>query len=550
MRTVSAGWPVRWTGEHMPASVIVAERISDEGMATLRASLDVTEAFDIDRESLLSAIGGYDALVIRSLTRVDRELLERGEKLRVVGRAGVGVDNIDIELATTRGVMVVNAPEANIVSAAEHTMAFMLALARDLPRADRELRSGAWPEAKPRGVELLGKTLGIVGLGRVGSAVAVRAASFGMKIVAYDPYISDDRFRMFGAERIYSLDDLMSRSDYVSLHTPRTEETYGMIGERELSLARAGVRVINCARGGIVNEGALAAALDSGRVAAAGVDVFENEPVTDHPLFGHEHVLVTPHLGGSTEEAQARVGATVAEQVILALEGELPRYALNIPLTDTETLSRVRPFMPLTEALGSAFTQIFGLPTAGVEIRYAGEIGRYRTELATLAFLKGLLTPVEGDQVNLVNGRHLAEEKGIEFTESRATDAASYTSLVTVSGSDGAGGTLSATLLAPGSVRLTEIDGFEVDVAPSGTLLVAWFDGSAVERPGIVGRVGTMLGEAGVNIKRMEVGREVVRDRAIMVISVAGEPPENAVQMLGEHPGAIDVKLVSIGPRE
>lgn len=532
----------------MNARVIVAERISDEGMATLRASLDVTEAFDIPRDALLSAVGDYDALVIRSLTRVDRELLERGERLRVVGRAGVGVDNIDIELATARGVMVVNAPESNIVSAAEHTMAFMLALARDLPRADRELRAGVWPEAKPRGVELLGKTLGIVGLGRVGSAVAVRAASFGMKIIAYDPYISDERFRTFGADKAGSLDELMSNSDYVSLHTPKTDETYGMIGERELALARDGVRVINCARGGIISEEALEAALDSGKVAAAGVDVFENEPVTDHRLFRHEQALVTPHLGGSTEEAQARVGATVAEQVIQALDGELPRYALNVPLTDTETLSRVQPFMPLTEALGSAFTQLFGLPTAGVEIRYAGEVARYRTELPTLAFLKGLLSPVEGDQVNLVNGRYLAEERGIDFTEARTTDSESYTSLVTVSGSDGEGGTLSATLMAPDNVRFTEIGGFEVDVAPSGSMIVAWFDGSAVERPGIVGRVGTMLGAAGVNISRMEVGKEVLRDRAIMVMSVAGEVPGSAIEMLRGHPGAVDVRLVHLGP--
>ncbi|MFH1501522.1 MAG: phosphoglycerate dehydrogenase [Candidatus Eisenbacteria bacterium] len=530
----------------MRARVIVAERISDEGMSTLGASLDVTEAFEIDRAGLLSSIDGYDALVVRSLTKVDRELIERGERLRVVGRAGVGVDNIDVSYATSRGVMVVNAPESNVVSAAEHTMAFMLALARNLATADKELRAGVWPEAKPRGVELLGKTLGIVGLGRVGSAVAVRASAFGMRVVAYDPYIADERFRTFGAEKLESLDELMARSDYVSLHTPRTEETYGMIGEHELSLAPEGVRVVNCARGGIVNEDALQRALDSGRVAAAGIDVFEGEPVVDHPLFRYEQVLVTPHLGGSTEEAQARVGSTVAEQVIEALAGRLPRYALNVPLTDTETLSHVEPFMPLAEALGSAFTQLFGLPTAGVEIRYGGEIGRYRTELPTLAFLKGLLTPIEGDEVNLVNGRFLAEERGIEFTEARATDAASFTSLVTVRGQDGSRGTLAATLMAPGRFRVTEIDGFEVDVVPSGRVLVAWFDGSAVDEPGIVGRVGTMLGEAGVNISRMEVGREVIRGRAIMVISLNGDVPESAVELLEGHPGVSEVRLVKL----
>ncbi|MBD3349305.1 MAG: phosphoglycerate dehydrogenase [Candidatus Eisenbacteria bacterium] len=533
----------------MRPRVLVTEPISREGMAVLSASLDVDEAFETCRAELLERIADFDALVVRSRTRVDREVLERAERLRVVGRAGVGVDNIDIALATSRGVMVVNAPESNVVSAAEHTLAFMLALARNLPGADRELRSGVWPTAKPRGVELLGKTLGVVGLGRVGSAVAVRASAFGMDVVAYDPYISDDRFRNFGAEKMDTLDSLLERSDYVSVHTPRTDETYGMIGERELRLAPEGVRIINCARGGIVVEDALVAALRSGHVAAAGIDVFDGEPVTEHPLFGFDQVLVTPHLGGSTEEAQVRVGETVAGQVVEALAGSVPRYALNIPLADVETLAHVGPFMPLAEALGSAFTQLFGLPTAGVEITYAGEIARYRTELPTQSFLKGLLTPVLGDEVNLVNGRYLASEKGIDFTESRTTDAPSYQNLITVEGADASRGRLSATLLEPDGLRMTEIDGFEVDLVPAGDILVAWFAGGAVEEPGIVGRVGTMLGEAGVNISRMEVGREVVRGRAIMIISPGGEVPESAVELLSSHEGVSEVRLIRLDGR-
>lgn len=530
----------------MRSKVLVAERVSDQGMRRLATSLDVTEALEMSRAELLAAIEGYDALVVRSITRVDRELLERGEKLRVVGRAGVGVDNIDVPFATSRGVMVVNAPESNVVSAAEHTMALMLALARNLPAADRDLRAGRWPEARPRGVELFGKTLGVVGLGRVGSAVAVRAGAFGMRVVAYDPYVSDERFRTFGAERIDTLDRLMQESDYVSVHTPKTVETYGMIGERELSLAREGVRIINCARGGIVSEAALSRALASGHVAAAGVDVFEGEPVTEHPLFGFEQVLVTPHLGGSTEEAQARVGETVAEQVVEALSGRLPRYALNIPLADAETLSHVTPLMPLAETIGSAFTQLFGLPTAGVEIRYRGEAGRYRTELLTLAFLKGLLAPVEGDEVNLVNGRYLAEERGIELVESRTTEAGNFANLVTVEGSGGSPGRLSATLMAPGAIRVTEIGGFEVDLAPAGLVLVCWFDGAAVDEPGIVGRVGTMLGKVGANISRMEVGREVIDGRAIMLISSSGDMPQSAVELLERTPGVAGVKLLRL----
>jgi len=527
--------------------VLVAERISEEGMAVLSASLEVSDAFCMDRAQLLEAVVPCDALVVRSMTRVDRELLRRGERLRVVGRAGVGVDNIDVAEATSRGVMVVNAPESNVVSAAEHTLAFMLALARNISCADRELREGLWPEAKPQGVELLGKTLGLVGLGRVGSAVAVRASAFGMRVIAYDPYISDDRFRNFGAERVESLEELVELSDYVSVHTPKTDETYGMIGERELSLAPRGLRIINCARGGIVDEGALVSALRSGQVAAAGVDVFDGEPVTDHPLFEFDQVLVTPHLGGSTEEAQARVGETVARQVVEALEGKLPRYALNVPLADVETLSHVGPFMPLTEALGSAFTQLFGLPTGGVEIRYAGEIARYRTELPTQSFLKGLLSPVLGDEVNLVNGRFLAEEKGIELVESRTSEASNFQSLITVGGSDGSRGSLAATVFVPGGLRITEIDGFEVDLTPTGSILVAWFDGAAVGEPGIVGRIGTTLGQAGLNISRMEVGRQVIGGRAVMIISPSDGVPDGAAELLSQHPGVVEVRLIRLG---
>jgi len=529
------------------ARVLVAEPISIEGMRTLAASLDVVESFGQERVELLESIGGFDALVIRSLTAVDRELLERAERLRVVGRAGVGVDNIDIPFATSRGVMVVNAPESNVISAAEHTMAFMLALTRNLPGADRDLKRGVWPEARPRGVELLGKTLGIVGLGRVGSAVAVRAASFGMRVIAYDPYISDERFHNFGVEKAPSLDELMAASDYVSVHTPRTHETVDMIGERELFLSPDGVRIINCARGGIVNEDALVRALAAGKVAAAGIDVFDGEPVTDHPLFAFEQVLVTPHLGGSTEEAQSRVGQTVAAQVVEALDGLLPRYALNMPVADAETLASVTPFMPLSEVLGSAYTQLFGVPTSGIEISCRGEMARYRTELLTLAFLKGLLSPVEGDEVTLVNGRHLARERGIDVVESRSTDAGNFTSLVTVRGSNGSRGSLSATLMAPRGIRITEIGGFEVDLVPAGSVLVCWFDGEAVDRPGIVGGVGTMLGDAGVTINRMEVGREVIDGRAVMLISPSGDVPQNAVGLLEGHPGVSEVRLVKLG---
>ena len=533
----------------MHARVLVAEKISPEGLETLRAVVEVTDAHGIGRQELLGRVREFDALIVRSGTRVDRELIDRGERLRVVGRAGVGVDNIDVLYATERGVLVVNAPESNIVAAAEHTMALILALAREIPVVDRELKGGTWSKARRKGVELLGKTLGIVGLGRVGSTVAVRAAAFGMRIVAYDPYIPLERFDMFGAERADTLEQLLAVADYITVHTPKTEETYGMIADRELDLAKDGVRVINCARGGIVDEAALVKALESGKAAAAGVDVFDQEPLNSHPLFDFDQVIVTPHLGGSTEEAQVRVGVTVAEQVLEALSGSLPKYALNLPMTEPETMARIRPFMPLLEALGSSYTQLFGLPIGGVEVRYCGEIGRHRTELATSYFMKGLRAPSLGDGVNIVNGRILAKRRGIDVVESTTTESGSYTSVVTAIGADDGCSKISGTLLGDAEPRIVEIDGFGVDVVPAGDVLVCWFEGAAVERPGIVGRVGALLSGAGVNIARMEVSRKIVGDRTIMVVSPSDPLTREGFEALSGLPGLVEVRLVRLSLR-
>ena len=527
----------------MGARILVTEPICEQGLSTLRAIGDVRVELDLDRAQLLETIAEFDALVVRSHTIVDRDLLESGVRLRVVGRAGVGVDNIDVPFATARGVVVVNAPEGNILSAAEHTMALMLALSRNITTADRTLKGGSWSGARSEGVELFGKTLGIVGLGRVGSLVAARAEAFGMRVVAYDPYISEERFSRFGAERMPSLDALMKESHYVSLHTPKTDETYGMLGERELALAPRGVRVINCARGGIANEQDLFAALESGRVAGAGIDVFDDEPLTSHPLFAFDNVVLTPHLGGTTEEAQVRVGVTVAEQVVAALAGRLPRHALNMPLTDSETVAFVEPFMPLAEAMGRTYTQLFGVPTGGVEVRYGGELGDYRTDLPTLSVLMGILGPVEGDAVNLVNGRHLAETRGIAVTESRSTESGSYASILTLAGRDGEDHVLRGTLHG-NEPRITEIDGFEIDLPASGEVLICWFAGRAVAESGIVGRVGMTLGQAGVTISRMEVGREIIRDRAIMVISLGEHAPSVVQTSLAGLPGIAEVRIV------
>jgi len=402
----------------MSYRILVSERVAEAGIDILRAGAEVDYRDGIEREELLNIIGNYDALVVRSVTKVDEELVLKGlPRLKVVGRAGNGVDNIQIDVCTRHGVIVANTPDSNTISAAELTIAHILASCRKLPQATAFLKGGKWDRKPFRGMELFGKTVGIVGLGRIGSMVCLRLAAFGMKLIAYYPYISDERFERFGAEKRNSLAELLAEADIVTVHTPRNEETMGMLGAAELEQCQDGVRVVNCARGGIVSEKALYDALMNGKVASAGLDVFEEEPAVNNPLFELPQVTLTPHLGADTLEAQERVGTNIAENVLKALHGEIVPNIVNLPTMLPGELDFLRPYLELVRRMGSIYYQLSKLPIDRVELMFRGEISRSDTNMLTIAFLTGLLTPVMSEKVNFVNARLIAEERGIKVYE-------------------------------------------------------------------------------------------------------------------------------------
>src|SRR5215211_6082875 len=391
------------------AKVLIAEPLAEAGVELLRAHHEVDARHATTREELLAAIGGVDALVVRSATRVDAEVLEAGRNLKVVGRAGIGLDNVDVAAATRLGIMVVNAPQSNVISAAEHTVALLLAQARNIPQADNALRDGRWERDRFQGTELYGKTLGILGLGRVGALVAQRCNAFGMRLLAFDPFVSRERAANMGVE-LAGLAEVLARADIVTVHLPKTQETTGLIGEAELAAMKRGARLVNTARGGIVDEAALAKAVGDGQLAGAALDTFAEEPATASPLFELDSVVVTPHLGASTAEAQDKAGQTIAEQVVLALRGEFVPFAVN--LAATEASATVQPFMPLAERLGRMFTGVAGGTVETLEITYEGQIADYDCRVLTLSVLKGVLGPIVDEPVSFVNAPQLAEERG------------------------------------------------------------------------------------------------------------------------------------------
>ena len=487
-------------------------------------------------ETLLPAVQGAHALVIRSQTDVTEEVLEAGRDLVVVGRAGIGLDNVDVEAATRRGVMVVNAPHSNVVSAAEHAMALLLAQARNVPQAHADLKGGQWKRSRWTGVELHGKVLGVVGLGRVGALVAQRALAFGMRLAAYDPYVSPERARQMGVE-LLPLEELVATSDFLSIHLPRTPETVGLIGEKLLRRAKPGLRVVNTARGGIVDEDALCRLIEEGRLGGAALDVFAKEPCTSSPLFALDPVVVTPHLGASTTEAQDKAGDTIAEQVILALAGEFVPYAVNVDAS--EASETVRPFLPLAERLGRIFTQLNGGAPHGLEVAYQGQLADYDTRILTLAVLKGVLGELTDEPVSYVNAPQLALEHGLEVHESRRSEAHDYVNLVTVRGQDHS---VAGTLFGlRDEARLVMVDDHTVDIPPARHMLVVRND----DRPGMIGFVGTRVGRAGVNISDMDVGRSASGEAALMVLSTDQPLPDEVLADLRAQPGILHVHALS-----
>jgi len=524
--------------------VLVTEKLSEAGLELLRERFQVDVREDLARGDLAAEIAPYDALVIRSATRVTAEVLDAASRLKVVARAGIGVDNVDVEAATRRGVMVVNAPQSNTISAAEHTMALLLAQARNVPQADRELHAGRWDKERWRGVELAGKTLGLVGLGRVGTLVASRAQGFGMRVIAFDPYVSGERAKELGVDVMPTLESLLVQADFVSIHLPGSPDTLGLIGEHQLAMVRRGARLVNTSRGGIVDEEALAKALEDGRLAGAALDVFAVEPATDSPLFGMENVVVTPHLGASTVEAQDKAGTTVAEMVRLALEGQFVPYAVNVS-AGAEVSEAVRPFVGLAERLGSL---VAGLADGGVRsivASYLGRVAEHDTRVLTLAILKGILGRSVNEPVSFVNAPLLARDRGLTVSEMRSTGSQDYVSQISLRAQTESESEIevAGTLLGKKNAeRVIQVWDFEVEIEPAPHMLFFVYE----DRPGIIGRVGTILGEHGINIATMEVGRKAAGGDALMGLTVDSPVPPDVLQTVADAIDAHTIRAVTL----
>jgi len=521
----------------------VTEQLAPRGVDAMRAAgLEVDERLGLSQDELLQAVAGAAALVVRSATQVTEAVLEAGGDLAVVGRAGIGLDNVDVEAATRRGVMVVNAPQSNVLSAAEHTVALLLAQARNIPQADADLKAGQWNRTRWEGVELHGKTLGIVGLGRVGVLVAQRALAFGMQLLAYDPFVSAERARQLGVHLVGDLEELVRQADFMTIHLPKTPDTMGLVGAELLAHAKPTLRIVNTARGGIVDEAALADALRSGLIAGAAIDVFATEPTTESPLFELDNIVVTPHLGASTAEAQDKAGITIAEQVILALRGEFVPYAVNVAAAEAN--ATVQPFLPLAERLGRLFTALSDGVLDTLEVTYEGEIGDYDCRVLTLAVLKGVLGPVVDEPVSFVNAPQLAEARGLAVRETTSSSALDYVNLITLRGSGADGdvhvaGTLFGKRAKP---RIVGIDEHIVDVPPSSHMLVV----RNTDTPGMIGQVCTILGGAGVNISDMDVGKNVDGEAALMALSVDSPIPDAVVDRVRELDGVFHAKALEL----
>jgi D-3-phosphoglycerate dehydrogenase / 2-oxoglutarate reductase len=515
--------------------VLVKEKIADSGVALLQENFDVDLGLEMSDEELAEAIGAYDAILIRSATKLTAELIERAENLKVIGRAGTGVDNVDIAAATRRGIVVANAPESNSVAAAEHTLALALALFRNIPQAHGALVEGRWDRARFKGAELYGKTIGIVGFGRIGQLVAKRAQAFEMEVIAFDKFVSAERFRELGVHGAGGLEELFERADVVTVHVPKTPETIDLIDAGAIAAMKDGVRIVNCARGELVDLDALTAGLESGKVAGAALDVFPAEPFTEHPIFARSDVVVTPHLGASTAEAQDRAGIVTAEQVTAALTDGVVTNAVNIAAVRPEEMEALAPFVPLCEKLGRLAEGIGQGPVDRVSVEFRGKLAAHDTRLLGIAVLVGILSGHTEEPVNLVNAPQMAEERGIELVETKESSSEDFTELVTVR-------------LRSGDEEV-EVAGTAVGPRNEPYLVSVWGESFYLpfaehlavfryaDRPGMIGRVGTVFGEEGVNIVSAAVGAEEDGERAVMALTTDAAVNEGTIARILELDG-------------
>jgi D-3-phosphoglycerate dehydrogenase len=535
--------------------VIVTDNLSEAGIKKLREFAEVDIELDLSKEDLKERIADYDAIVIRSGTKVTEEIIEAGStgRLKVIGRAGVGVDNIAVETATEKGILVVNSPEANTISAAEHTIAMLLSLSRKIPAANVSLKSGKWDRKKHMGVEVNGKVLGIIGLGRVGTEVAKRVKGLGMKVVAYDPFISLEKAKELGIT-LSSLNEAIQVADFITLHTPLTKDTRHLIGANEFALMKDGVRVINCARGGIIDEHALKEAIESGKVAGAALDVFEQEPPEERDLLERDEVVVTPHLGASTTEAQKAAAMVIADEVIDALQNKTVRNTVNMIYVEEEIMDSIKPYLDLGEKLGLLAAQL--VPKSGrieeCNVSYEGELGLANagigknTRIITRAILKSFLS-LFTDGVNYVNAEAIAKKFGIKITESKTEEIEDFSSLISISTITRIDGeekkkTVAGTLFGKDDPRIVKINEYRVDASPSGYMLICSF----LDKPRVIGPVCTILGDRSINIAGMQVGREKVGGEAVMVINVDSMVSEGSIEEIKHVENIFDVMLVKL----
>jgi D-3-phosphoglycerate dehydrogenase len=525
-------------------TILVSDELAEEGIEILREHAMVDVNTGLSEDELVATIENYDALLVRSGTQVTERVIEAGKKLRFIGRAGAGVDNIDMNAATRRGVIVANAPEGNTLAATEHTMAMMQALCRNIPQANASMQSGEWKRSKFMGVELNEKTLGIVGLGRIGREVAKRASSFNMHIIGYDPFISPEKAAEMGIESM-ALDELFTKADIITVHTPLIKETRHIINEKTLATMKDGVRIINCARGGIIDEAALAAAVKSGKVAGAAIDVFEEEPPKDSPLIGIPNIIVTPHLGASTVEAQKNVAISIAKQCLEVLGGGDAKYVVNAPIIPSEQHEIIEPYATLGERMGRLMIQIVDGRVQKLEMIYGGDLAALgqSTKLITHMAIKGLLDPILRFPVNMVNAAYIAKDRGIAVSETTTGESAGYKNLLTMKvTTDSSELVIAGSVLYKGGARIVSIAGYTMDMVPEGAVIIS----RHLDRPGVIGRASTILGEHQINIAGMQVGRFQPGEEAIMVLNVDGDVPEEVMEAIRGMPGIYSAKFARI----
>ena len=528
------------------AQILICDPIADDGIDILKRAAHVVVKTGLKEAELIAEVPHYDALMVRSQTKITRPVIEAASKLQIVGRAGVGVDNIDVAAATELGVIVVNSPAGNTVAVAELTVGMMLALVRRLVPASLSMAQGEWKRSKFMGTQLYGKTLGVIGVGRIGVEVSKRAQSFGMKILGYDPFLTSERARQLNIEAT-TIDDILRRADFVSLHVPKTKETTHLINAESIAKMKDGAMIVNCARGGVIDEAALYEALKSGKLGGAGLDVFEPEPPQDSPLRQLDNVVLTPHLGASTEEAQVEVALDVARQIVEVFNGRPPQSAVNLPPLPPETREVISPFLPLMEKLGQLQAQIAEGRIESVALTYCGELSEYDTSALTRVFLKGLLQPSFDQVVSYVNAPILAEQRGVSVSETKCDKSEDYANLIEtrVTRHDDAHQRvvqIDGTIFNERDPHIVGIQGLRVDVIPEGTLLVIF----NTDKPGMIGLVGSLLGSAGLNIEGMQVGRRNVGERAVMVIALDNPAPPHLLEQLSTQHDLFGVRQVDL----